>query len=122
MSCIVELIVSKSGKFNILKTKVLWRMILHCLMWVIWKEMNIRTFEGNERSIHELKLLFFQTLIDWANASGVFTFISLPNMLDLCTFIVSSTLLVCFFPLYFLTSLFSEVYYLSKTYINLRKQ
>ena len=84
--------------------------------------MNIRTFEGNERSIHELKLLFFQTLIDWANASGVFTFISLPNMLDLCTFIVSSTLLVCFFPLYFLTSLFSEVYYLSKTYINLRKQ
>ena len=25
MSCIVELIASQSGKFNILKTKVLWR-------------------------------------------------------------------------------------------------
>lgn len=35
--------------------------------------MNAHTFEGNGRSIHELKLLFFQTLLDWANASGVFT-------------------------------------------------
>ena len=32
-------------------------MIPHSLMWVIWREMNTRTFEGDERSIHELKLL-----------------------------------------------------------------
>ena len=49
---------------------------------------NIRTFDGNERLIHELKLLFFQTLFDWANDTGVFTFIYLLNMLDFCTFIV----------------------------------
>ena len=72
-----------------LKTNVFWRMIPHCLMWVVWRERNTYTFEGNERSIHELKLLFFWTLLDCANVSGVFTFISLPNMLDLCTFFVA---------------------------------
>ena len=72
-----------------LKTKVLWRMISLCLMWVVWRERNTYTFEGNERSIHELKLLFFQTLLDCAKSSGVFTFISLPDMLDLCTFFVA---------------------------------
>lgn len=56
-------------------------------MWVIWRERNTRTFEGDERLIHELKLFFFQTLFEWANASGVVNFISLPEMMDFCTFI-----------------------------------
>ena len=92
---VVELLASWSGKFNRLRTKVLWRTILHCLVWVIWWERNARTFEGNGRSIHELKLLFFQILLDWANASGVFTFISL-DILDFCTFIVSFYFFVAF--------------------------
>ena len=78
-------------------------------MWVIWRERNTCIFDGNERSIHELKLLFFQTLFDWANATGVFTFISLLDMLDFCTFIVtfffppvvSSTRPCAFFPFVF---------------------
>ena len=86
---VVELLASWSNKFNRLKSKVLWRRTPHCLMWVIWRERNTHTFDGNERSIHELKLLFFQTLFYWANATGVFTFISLPDMLDFCTFIVT---------------------------------
>ena len=80
-------------------------MITHCLMWVIWRVRNTRTFDGNERSIHELKLLFFQTFFDWANATSVFTFISLLDMLNFCTFIVSffsrcfqNTVCVFFFP------------------------
>ena len=65
MPCsVVELIACWSGKFIRIKTKVLWRMLLHCLMWFIWRERNTRTFEGNERSIHELKLLFLQTLFE----------------------------------------------------------
>ena len=86
---VVELLASWSNKFNRLKSKVLWRRTPHCLMWVIWRERNTHTFDGNERLIHELKLLFFQTLFYWANATGVFTFISLPDMLDFCTFIVT---------------------------------
>ena len=86
-------------------------------MWVIWRVRNTRTFDGNERSIHELKLLFFQTFFDWANAMSVFTFISLLDMLDFCTFIVSFFSLVASStrPVFFFFSAFlNEFYYLSK--------
>ena len=84
---VVKLIASWPHNFNRLKTKVLWSMIAHCLMRAIWRERNTPTFEGDERSIHELKHFFFQTLFEWSNALGVVTFISLPNMFDFCTFI-----------------------------------
>ena len=63
-------------------------------MWLIWRERNACTFEGIERSIHELKLLaftfiYFFTLRDWANALGVFSFTSLPDILDFCTCFVT---------------------------------
>ena len=76
------------------------------------KEIHI-PLKGMKDQFMNWSFSFFQTLLDWANASGVFTFISLPNMLDLCTFFIafffslffvaSSTLPVCFFRLYFLT-------------------
>ena len=43
------------------------------------------TFERNERSIQDMKLLFLQTLLEWTNASGVFSFNSLADLLDSCT-------------------------------------
>ena len=55
MPCsVVELLASWSGKFNKFRSKVLWRMIPHCLMWVIWRERNTQIFDENERSIYEL--------------------------------------------------------------------
>ena len=45
-------------------------------MWGIW----------SERSIHDLMLSFFNTLFEWTNALEVFTFTSLPDVLDNCTF------------------------------------
>ena len=32
---------------------------------VSWRERNSRCFEDNERSISDLKLFFFRTLVDW---------------------------------------------------------
>ena len=86
---VVELLTSWSWKSHRPKTKVLWSMIPHCLMWIIWRERkrNNCTFEGNERSIHELKHFFFQTLFEWTNALDVVNFISLLDMMDFCTFI-----------------------------------
>ena len=82
MPCVVvDLIASWSGRSCRLKTKLLWSMIPHCLTWVIWRERNTHTFEGDERWIHELKLFFLQTLLEWANASGFVTFMSLLDML-----------------------------------------
>ena len=82
MPCgVVDLIASWSGRSCRLNTKLLWSMIPHFLMWVIWRERNTRTFEGDERWIHELKLFFLQTLLEWANALGFVTFMSLLDML-----------------------------------------
>ena len=80
---------------------------------------------GDERSIHELKLFFFQTSFEWANALGVVNFISLPAMMDFCPFIplffiylfIFLGLLahcLCALFYFFLILIFNEVYYLSK--------
>ena len=69
-------------------------------MWGIW----------SERSIHDLMLSFFNTLFEWTNALEVFTFTSLPDLLDNCTFhtkrffffcllLLIAHLPVCFGPL-----------------------
>ena len=60
-----------------------WSLIVS---WVIWQEQNACTFEGSERSIYNLKLLFLQTLFEWTNVSGPFNFVSLANLLDCCNF------------------------------------
>ena len=36
-------------------------LIPHCLLWCLWRERNSRCFEDIERSIPDLKLLFFRT-------------------------------------------------------------
>ena len=35
-------------------------VVPHCVIWCIWKERNSRCFEDNERSMPDLKLLFFR--------------------------------------------------------------
>jgi len=45
-------------------------------------------YDPELKLIPELKLLLLLTLLDWTNASGVFTFNSLPDMLGFCTFYV----------------------------------
>ena len=34
----------------------------------------------------DMKLFFLQTLLEWTNASGIFNFNSLTDLLDSCTF------------------------------------
>lgn len=55
-------------------------------MWGIWPERKAHSFEGSERSTHDLKLSFFQTF-ECTNASGVLTFVSLADLLDCCEFL-----------------------------------
>ena len=77
------------------------------------EERNTRTFEGDERSIHELKLFFLQTLLEWANASGVVTFMSLPDMLHFCLdFFLCCLFALCCVPLIFFS--FRSFSYLMK--------
>ena len=71
-------------------------MIPHCIMWGIWQERNACNFEGCERSTHDMKLFFLQTSLGWTNASGVFTFNFLTDLLD------SYSFFVLWFSLFFL--------------------
>jgi hypothetical protein len=63
----------------------IWRMIPHCLTWCLWRERNLRTFEGMEMDFPELKLLFFRMLYDWIHVLGVFSFSSFQDFLDSCS-------------------------------------
>ena len=36
-----------------------------CLMWHLWRKRNDRSFEDTERTMPNLKLIFFRTLLDW---------------------------------------------------------
>ena len=63
-------------------TSNVWNMVPACLMWLIWKEGNARTFEDTERSILDLKLLFFRTLRDWLFALQNKSFPSFIDFLD----------------------------------------
>lgn len=35
-----------------------WNVVPACLMWIVWKEWNKRTFEVMESSSYQLKILF----------------------------------------------------------------
>jgi hypothetical protein len=65
---------------------VVWKFVPHCLMWYIWRERNDWHFEDRERTILELKLLFFQTLFEWVVGLGICSIHSLVELIDLCTF------------------------------------
>ena len=62
---VVGLFACWQGQFGHHRNGDIWMVVPHCLMWCIWKERNSRCFEDNERSMLDLKLLFFKTLLDW---------------------------------------------------------
>jgi hypothetical protein len=49
-------------------SEALWKMILLCLMWCMWRERNDWSFEDNERMVAKLKTLFFHTPFRWIAA------------------------------------------------------
>ena len=60
-----ELFDSWQGKMGKHPKHMIWRTVPHCLMWCLWRERNMRIFEGCEQHVDELKLLFLRTLFEW---------------------------------------------------------
>ena len=55
-----------------------WNMVPTCLMWLIWRERNTRTYEDVEKSAEFLKSLLVGTLFGWSHIWGftqVFSFL-----------------------------------------------
>ena len=64
LQSIVGLLACWQGKFGHYRNGYIWLIVLHCLLWCLWRKRNSRCFEDNERSTPELKLFFFRTLMD----------------------------------------------------------
>ena len=89
-------------------------IVPHCLMWCLWWERNSMCFEDNERSIPDLMLFFFRTLLDYLVVMWNQSFSSFLDILDSSNFctvdpLYTSCVLGCsFFDI-------NKSYYLSKT-------
>ena len=55
---VVGLLECWNGKFGKHRNMGDWRVVLHCLMWCLWRERNGCSFDDCEWNIVELKLLF----------------------------------------------------------------
>ena len=67
---------------------VIWMAVSHCLMWSIWRERNSQCFEDSERTIADLKLLFFKTLLDWMSIIGSHSIFLVYDLMDACNLCV----------------------------------
>ena len=68
------------------RNSVIWKAIPHCIMWCLWRERNVRTFEDCELSVVELKLHFYRSLLDWMLATGLFRLSNMLDLIDYCSF------------------------------------
>jgi hypothetical protein len=46
----------------------------------------VRTFEGCETSVVDLKLHFYRLLLDWLSVTGLFNFTNVIDLIDSCSF------------------------------------
>jgi hypothetical protein len=83
---VLDLLACWQGSFGKHWHVEIWRCIPHCLMWCIWRERNIRSFEGVEQPLLRLKNNFLKTLFEWVCASGCLPCESFLHFLDLCSF------------------------------------
>ena len=51
-------------------TSDVWNLVPLCLMWIVWKERNSRTFEDVSSMDNQLRDCFASTLFEWSKVSG----------------------------------------------------
>ena len=111
---VVGLLACGLGRFGRHWIGNIWRIIPHCLMWCLWKERNGRCFEDIKRSVPDLNLFFFRTLLDWLSVLRNQSFSSLLVFLDSCNFY--SWLLTPVHSLCTRVSFFLYIFYINKAY------
>ena len=85
MPChVVDLLACWTGRNRRSRSGIIWALIPHCLMWVIWRERNARSFEDTEKSTQDPKQFFLTMLFAWVNATDIFHFNSLDELINSC--------------------------------------
>ena len=82
----LDLLANWKGRFGRHRIGDVWSAIPLCIMWILWKERNNRTFEGVEWPSVELKLLFLRTLYEWMTALSNHSFSDFLDFPDCCIF------------------------------------
>ena len=59
----------------------IWNLIPRCLMWIVWLERNLRSFENMEKTLDELNILCQRDLFEWARCWGFTDFSSLSEFM-----------------------------------------
>jgi hypothetical protein len=63
-----------------------WKMVLLCLLWCLWRGKNDRYFEERERILEDIKALVFCTLHLWTTTFVSPVVIDYHNFLNLLAF------------------------------------
>ena len=79
-----EVLASWQGKFGRHRNIGLWRFVPNCLFGYLWWEQNARCFENCERSILDIKFLFFRSLLEWSLVLLSYSCLSLPDLMNRC--------------------------------------
>ena len=88
---VVGLLACWQGWFGQHRNGHIWIIVPHGLMRCLWRERNSKCFEDNERSMSDLKLFFFRTLLDWLSTlqnQSLSSFLDSLNLCNLCTWFV----------------------------------
>jgi hypothetical protein len=57
-----------------------------CLMWIIWKERNVRCFEDTELTMVELGNRFLKLLFLWAGVLNIPQVSNMQQFVKVCSF------------------------------------
>uniref|UniRef100_A0A2N9GXU6 Reverse transcriptase domain-containing protein n=1 Tax=Fagus sylvatica TaxID=28930 RepID=A0A2N9GXU6_FAGSY len=60
----------------------IWNLIPLCLMWTVWRERNLRTFEDLSTSPDQLLGTFVTSLFDWSRIWGFTTAVTVTEFVD----------------------------------------
>uniref|UniRef100_A0A2N9GUN7 Reverse transcriptase domain-containing protein n=1 Tax=Fagus sylvatica TaxID=28930 RepID=A0A2N9GUN7_FAGSY len=84
MPCKVSELLACWRRRDVSSKNVIWNAIPSCLMWLIWRERNMRAFEDSERHSMELKLTFLHTMVEWMAAMSSQPALSMLHFIDGC--------------------------------------
>jgi hypothetical protein len=53
---VIDLFACWRGLYDSSKSAIVWKMMLSCLLWCLWRKMIERSFEDRKRTVVELSL------------------------------------------------------------------
>jgi hypothetical protein len=86
--------------FWVRSRKEVWRLVLLCLMWCLWRERNTRHFEDIETLVLELRKILLNTLYIWIAAHHSLSVFTFANFLNLCSSLSSYLGFSCILSVY----------------------